>query len=210
MDFSDVLSDISKDKFKANANKLLNECFIVKNCPDTKNCYYFILKEQDIFKSFFDLLGYDIVINEQFGVISLNNMFGTGRIRLKKRESIVLLILRLIYVEEKQKLSQSDNPTIVVDEVYERFQMLKLKPLDKTTIRSILGMFKRYHLIYNLDPDMGSTETRIQIYPSILLAVTSESLDEIYKMAQNKLEQYKGADNDDTDEYPDEEGADQT
>ena len=108
MDFSDVLSDISKDKFKANANKLLNECFIVKNCPDTKNCYYFILKEQDIFKSFFDLLGYDIVINEQFGVISLNNMFGTGRIRLKKRESIVLLILRLIYVEEnKNSLNQT-------------------------------------------------------------------------------------------------------
>ena len=43
------LGSVSKDKFRINANKLLNECFILKGCTDTKNCYYFILKEKELF-----------------------------------------------------------------------------------------------------------------------------------------------------------------
>ena len=79
--FEKILGSVSKDKFRQYANKLLNECFILKECTDTKNCYYFILKEKNLFTSFFSLLGYDIVVNEEYGMIALNNSFGTGRMR---------------------------------------------------------------------------------------------------------------------------------
>ena len=46
--FEKILGSVSKDKFRQYANKLLNECFILKECADTKNCYYFILKEKDL------------------------------------------------------------------------------------------------------------------------------------------------------------------
>ena len=41
-----LLMNVPRDKFRQNANKLLNECFILKSCDDTKNCYYFILREK--------------------------------------------------------------------------------------------------------------------------------------------------------------------
>ena len=37
--FEKILGSVSKEKFRQNANKLLNECFILKECPDTRNCY---------------------------------------------------------------------------------------------------------------------------------------------------------------------------
>ena len=36
--FEKLLGPVSKDKFRQNANKLLNECYILKECADTKNC----------------------------------------------------------------------------------------------------------------------------------------------------------------------------
>ncbi|MDE6677609.1 MAG: DUF4194 domain-containing protein [Ruminococcus sp.] len=91
MEFFNI-GNISKDNFRLCANKLLNECFILKSCAETKSCYYFILREKEVFSSYFDFLGYDIVINEEYGVICLNNSYGTGRLRLRLLDSIILII----------------------------------------------------------------------------------------------------------------------
>ena len=41
------IGNVSKDRFRAYSNKLLNECFILKNCEDTRQCYYFIAREKE-------------------------------------------------------------------------------------------------------------------------------------------------------------------
>jgi hypothetical protein len=196
--FEKILGSVSKDKFRQNANKLLNECFILKECADTKMSYYFILKEKELFKAFFYLLGYDIIINEELGLIALDNSFGTGRIRLRLLDSIILLFLRLIYIEEKKKLSQNEQVIIEVDELYERYRSLKSDRLKKVDMRSVLGMFKRYHIISNIDSDMGDPETRLQIFPSIMLAFDGVELNKLYEDTKSKLDKYvKGGESDD-------------
>ena len=192
--------NLPKDKFRAVANKLLNECFLLKKSKDTSVDYLYVLNNRDAFCSFFDLLGYELNIVEEYGIISLNNPAGTGRIHLKKIESILLLILRLLYIEKRKQLSQVEDVIIVADEIYDKYNMLKITGrLDKTTMRNSLGLFKRYHLISNLDSDMSSPDTRIKIWPSILFAVTTESLDVLYRAAKEKLDKYvTGGDNDDS------------
>lgn len=205
--FEKILGSVSKEKFRQNANKLLNECFILKECSDTKNCYYFILKEKELYTAFFDLLGYDIVINEEYGIIAINNSFGTGRIRLRLLDSIILLLLRLIFIEEKKKLSQTEQVIIYVDELYERYRGLKNERLKKTDMKTVLGLLKRYHIVTNLDSDMGNPDTRIQIYPSVILALDTNELNDVYEETKCKLDKYvnggepdNNADEEDTDE----------
>ncbi len=171
--FEKMLGSVSKDKFRQNANKLLNECFMLKGCADTKNSYYFILKEKEIFSEYFDLLGYELIINEEFGIIALNNSYGTGRIRLRLLDSIILLFLRLIYIEERKKLSQSEQVIVEVDELYERYRSLKNERLKKTDMRSSLGLLKKYHIVFNLGADMGNPNTRL--LNMILLAMRKNS-----------------------------------
>ena len=191
MEFIDVLENIPKDKFKATANKLLNECFIIKKNKDTVSEYNFILNYRDYFVSLFDVLGYELVIQEDQGVIGINNPAGTGRIHLKKIESMLLLILRLLYIEERKKVSQTGDVIVIVDQVYDKYNMLKMQnKLDKTTLRNSMGLFRRYHLLQNLDSDMSNPDTRVIIYPSILLAVANTSLDDLYQSAKDKLDKY--------------------
>ena len=191
MEIANVFEHISKDKFKSAANKLLGECFLLKKHKDTASDYNYILNNKDAFIEYFDILGYELIIDEQNGVIGLNNPLGTGRIHLKKIESILLLILRLLYIEKRKQLSQIDDVIIIADEIYDKYSMLKMNAkLDKTAMRNTLGMFQRYHLIGKLDADMSNPDTRILIYPSILFAVTVSSLDDLYQSAKDKLDKY--------------------
>lgn len=185
-----VLNDAAKEKFRVNANKLLNECFILRSCEDTKSCYYYILKEKDKFRIYFDFLGYELNINEDMGVIALNNPYGNGRIRLRLIESIILLFARLIYIEEKQKLSQTEQVITTVEEIYERYRGLKNERLNKRDMKDCLRLLKRYHIIHNLDNDMSNPETRIIIYPSVILAFDNSQLNAVYESSKQKLDTY--------------------
>ena len=206
MEFIDVLENVPKDKFRATANKLLNECFIIKKNKDTISDYNFILNYRDYFISLFDVLGYELVIQEDQGIIGINNPAGTGRIHLKKIESMLLLILRLLYIEERKKVSQTGDVVVIVDQVYDKYNMLKMQnKLDKTTLRNSMGLFRRYHLIQNLDADMSNPDTRVIIYPSILLAVANSSLDDMYQAAKDKLDKYGRGGEDRADSSDDEE-----
>lgn len=206
MEFIDVLENVPKDKFRATANKLLNECFILKKNKDTISDYNFILNYRDYFISLFDVFGYELVIQEDQGVIGINNPAGTGRIHLKKIESILLLILRLLYIEERKKISQTGDVIVIVDQIYDKYNMLKIQnKLEKITLRNSMGLFRRYHLIQNLDADMSNPDTRVIIYPSILLAVANASLDDMYQAAKDKLEKYGRGGEDRADRSDDEE-----
>lgn len=185
-----------KEKFRTAANKLLNQCFLLKKKEDTKKEYIFVRQNQELFIPYFDLLGYELKINEDQGVIALVNQFGTGRMALNKYESILLLILRLLYIEKRKELgTYSEEVTVLMEEIREKYALLKLKAkpmLDKGMERHMVSLFRRYNLIQNLDADVNQADTRIVIYPSVTMAVTVEDINQYYEQAEQKLAEYAG------------------
>lgn len=187
-------SAAQKEKFRIAANKLLNQCFLLKKKEDTKKDYMFVKQNLEMFIPYFDLLGYDLKVNEDQGVIGLVNQFGTGRLELTKYESILLLILRLLYIEKRKELATfSEEVTVLMEEVREKYDMLKIKAkphMDKGMERNFVKLFRKYNLIQNLDTDVNQADARIIIYPSIIMAVTVESVNEFYEMTEQKLKDY--------------------
>lgn len=183
-----------KEKFRIAANKLLNHCFLLKKKEDTKKDYVFVRQNLEMFVTYFDLLGYDVKVNEDQGVIGLVNQFGTGRLELTKYESILLLILRLLYIEKRKELATfSEEVTVIMEEVREKYAMLKIKAkpyLDKGMERGFVKLFRKYNLIQNLDVDVNQADARIIIYPSIIMAVTVENVNDYYEMTEQKLKDY--------------------
>lgn len=201
-DYTDILGNIPKDKFRQTINKLLNECFIIKQSERTAADYRLIIANSDVFEGVLDLLGYELVIREDQGVITINNASGTGRIHFSKIESILALILRLLYIEKMKELSQVQQAIILIEDIYDKYNVLNLPRLGKVQMLNALRTFKTVNLIRNLDRlDSGDMGIRIQIYPSILFAITASSLDEVYQTAQSKLAEYEiGGDSFDADD----------
>ena len=209
-DYSEILGDVSKEKYRQVMNRLLNECFILKRPKETASEYRFIKENAEVFEGMLDLLGYELIIRDDQGVITINNPAGTGRVHLSKLESILLLILRLLYIEKMKELSQVQEVIVTVEDIYEKYNMLKLPRARRDLITNSLRSFKRVNIIQNLDRlDKGDMAARIQIYPSVLLAVTANSLEDVYKAAQDKLLEYvTGGDSDESDGENTDEDAD--
>jgi hypothetical protein len=178
-----------KDEFKRICNRLLSYCFICKANQSSRSDYYFVLKYRDKFQEFLDLLGYRLEINEEYGVIQLTNPQNYNRRNLKLYESIILLILRILYDEKKRELSAANEVIVNLGDIQDKYMSLKIreKLIDKTTMRNALHLFRRFQLLETLDRDLSNEESRILIYDSILMAVRVEDIRQAYE----KLEQYR-------------------
>lgn len=178
-----------KDEFKRICNRLISTCFLCKGNVTNRSDYYFVLKYRSTFRDYLDVLGYRLEINEEYGVIQLTSPQNYNHLNLKLFESIILLILRILYDEKKRELSVSDEVIVNLGDIQDKFLSLQIrdKMIDKTTMRNALSLFRRFQLIETLDKDLGNEESRILIYDSILMAVRVEDI----KMAHEKLEVYR-------------------
>lgn len=188
-----------RDEFRRVCNKLMSTCFICKQNADTKSEYYFILRQRPVFERYLDVLGYTLEINEEYGVVQLVNRENYNHAHLKLYESIILLILRILYDEKKRELSLSDV-VINIGDIQEKYLSLKIreKQIDKTTMNNALRLFKRYNLVALLDKDLFQEDSRIVIYDSILMAVRVEDIKRVSDMIA--LYRKGGTSNEDTEE----------
>jgi len=192
MEFLDGMLQRDKDEFTRICNRLLSCCFLCRSNQVTRADYYFVRKYKEKFSEYLSLSGYRLEINEDYGVVQLTNPQNYNRCNLKLFESIILLILRILYDEKKRELSVNDEVIINLGDIHDKFLSLKIrdKMIDKTTLRNALSVFRRFQIIETLDKDLGREDSRIIIFASILMAVRVEDI----KQAYDKLENYrKGA-----------------
>jgi hypothetical protein len=127
--------------------------------------------------------------------VQLVNNHGTGRLSLKKYESIMLLIFRLLYVEKRESLSTNiDEVVATVEEVKNEYEKLNLpKKFDRALLEDSMRNIKRYNLVQPLDKllDMNA---RIQIYPSVMLAMPDTNISKAYEQTSTYLQQYVNSD----------------
>lgn len=204
MELLDGMLQKEKDEFKRICNRLLSTCFLCRGNVTNKSDYYFVLKYRDRFRTYLDVLGYRLEINEEYGVIQLTNPQNYNRLNLKLYESIILLILRILYDEKKRELSASDEVIVNLGDIQDKYLSLQIrdKMIDKTTMRNTISLFRRFQLIETLDRDLSNEESRILIYDAILMAVRVEHI----KQAIEKLELYRKGKN--SNEESDEDEAD--
>lgn len=174
------------------ANYLLNHCFIIGNLESTREKYYLLTNNEEEMQEIFRPLGYSIVINRNLRVAQLVNLHELGRVELRKYESILLLIFRLLYVEKRETLSVSEQLVLVtVEEIEDEYNKLNLpKKLDRRMLEDALRTFKRYNLAIMIDR-LENTSARIQILPSVMLAIPEQAITKAYEKTKELLLQYE-------------------
>ena len=190
LDYPEGMLQKDKDEFRRICNRLLGNCFLVRSSGESgRKDYYFVLKYRGQFQEYLGILGYRLEVNEEYGVVQLTNPQNYNRMNLKLYESIILLILRILYDEKKRELSVSDEVVVNLGDIQDKYLTLKIrdKMIDKTTMRNALSLFRRYQLIELLDKNLSDEESRILIYSSIVMAVRVEDI----RQAHEKLAIYR-------------------
>lgn len=176
------------------ANYLLNNCFLMGNVDTTREKYYYVINHEKSFRQIFLPIGYTLVIHRNLRVVQLINNHGTGRVVLKKYESIILLIFRLLYVEKRESLSTSEDRVFVtVEEIKNEYEKLSLpRKFDKVFLEESVRNIKKYNLIQVVDR-LLEMDAKIQIYPSVMLAMPDTNISKAYEETAKLLAQYENS-----------------
>ena len=170
-----------QNQFKDTANKLLSNTFLCRDKKDNKENYYFLMSYKEVFDEFFKILGYEIVLDTTLGSVMLEGASASNTLKLKRDESVILLILRLLYHEKAKDASLNDNIICSVADVHEKYDYLQIKrKLNKTDLVSSMRLFRRYNLV-EITGDITTSTCRIVILPTILMAIKSEDVTSVYQ-----------------------------
>ncbi len=176
------------------ANYLLNNCFLIGTLENMREKYFDVINHEADYRELFRPLGYTLVIHKVLRVVQVISRYPSGRVELKKYESILLLILRLLYVQKRESLSTNENQVLVtVEEIKDEYDKLSFpRKLDQQLLTDGLRTLKRYNLAAAIDK-LGDLTARIQVYPSVMLAMPETPIKEAAEKTREYLLLYTKA-----------------
>jgi hypothetical protein len=187
------LNDSERDTFAKVINYLLMKTFVLRYKYDLKEkvvvrnpSYSFIERNFTLIKEYLKISGFSVVKDLNEGVFQLANKFDTNYKRLDRLTTLILYILRLIYSEEKEKLSLRNEIIITISSVVEKLKIIgifKNKPSDKAWEEALLTI-KHFNIVDKIEGSWNEPDTQLIIYPSILFIVPDEKINEIYEYAK--------------------------
>ena len=196
-----LLNESDKELFSRVCNKLLTNNFIYGQIKEDKDDYYAILRLKEEIKSYFYLINYTLGEDSGFKLFFLRSAEGAGRIRLKKMESILVLLFRKFYYVRSKETGSSVKLLVTFDELIDEINRTKIykERMNKVLLKSALLVLRRYKLIDFNAVNYANTDT-FEIFPTILYVVKTEDV----KIIEDKLASYTNAEGEDEEDETDE------
>ncbi len=188
------ISEKDIDKFVILVNKLINVNYLTAFKEEDKNDYYFINNYLNAFSNYFLLGGRELIHYPNQKTFVLNSPY-SSKLSLNKINSLILLLLRLLYIEKMHDISLDNQVSITVGDLQAKFEQLAISQNDRLKIGELsesLRIFKKYNIIHYKGNDFQNDDVIITIYPTIQYAV---SIDDI-KLIVDKINSYKGKEED--------------
>ncbi len=194
MDDYQKFSDRDKEQFTRLVNLLLDKTFLLRERVDPREKaliidrdYRFLERFFSVFQGYLALAGWELNMDGQLGVAALSNRYGTNRYRLNKVETYFLLVLRLIYLEESEKMTLRRDVVSTVRDLLEKMSLLNLleKKLADKNLAEGLSTLREFNLLDRVGGEWTDPETKLVIYPSVLLAVSDAQIQQLYERSRD-------------------------
>lgn len=194
----DGLTTSEYAQFQRICRKLLKMTFIVREkSEEQKRDFYFAVKHQELIRSYFQIIGYDITAEETSGVVMLVNRVSAGeegaiqsnRRKLRLQESIVLCCLWLLFADRMS--SGSLTRAIIIEKAELDFQLEKFgykNRIEKKAMEDILKLFSDFNLIEVIGK-VGESDCKIKLYPSLQFCLSDTEFQKFTELTASKMQE---------------------
>lgn len=195
------LTETEKEKFSRICNKILDKNFLIRQKESDKEDYFFVVGHLTLFQNYFLLMDYMITHYEADQIIALGTEANRNRTRLKRNDTIMLLILRLLYQKKSKEATQLNQILVSVKEIQDELDRTSLFKgrIPKTELQATMRLMKSYSLIDYQSSLLINDDTRVEIYPSLLRVVNIDDM----KKLEEQLKAYSNGGDDDEDDDQD-------
>ena len=210
MNFEFIQSATSKEleQFKSVCNQLLSRTYIVRtmyrpgkgrvNNPD----YTFLSQHYEDVQEYLSLLDWNLRKDDLNGYFYVINTDEANRCDLGKKETAILLALRMIYEENLERLGLEQDAVCTVRDVLEKvvtdYAILPAKP-NMDEVKRALTLLENHAIVQRIEGKFNQSSCKFAILPTVLTAVSGEKLNNVVSVLRKE---------DDRDEETEEDPAD--
>ena len=175
-----LLKEKEKEDFSRICNKFIHETFIIKGKDNERNDYYFVQENLTLFKLYFAVIDFDVILDVGKGIIFIRTLADHNRVRLTKFETVILLILRKYYYTKSKEITSTSKVIVSLEDIVTEVRVTQIFNRDKqmATYRNALKNLRQYKVI-DYEKRYVQPESNIEILPSILLVITQEDINAI-------------------------------
>ena len=201
------LSLAEQEQFSRLVNRLLSNTFLLVEEYDSAEGitrvnreYIFVERNLELFREYLALAGFHLERDTNYGVIYLSSSYDSSRVHFDKLTTVMIYTLRLIYEEERAKLTLSREVIITIADLVNKMLIVgavKKKPANFQLYQA-LRTLTRFRILQKLDGSLEEPQTRLLILPTILFVVSNEQISNMAKLVDKReLEREDGMDEED-------------
>ena len=196
-DWFDTATQKELEQFKAVCNQLLSRTYVVRtlykpgdgrvNNPD----YVFLSTHYEAIRDYLALLDWDLRKDDLNGYFYVLNTDEANRCNLNKKETAILLAIRMIYEENVERLGLEQDAICTVRDVLEKvvtdYAILAAKP-NMDEVKRALTLLDNHSVIQRLEGKYNQGSCKFAILPTVLSVVSSEKLNAIVSTLRKEEE----------------------
>lgn len=173
------------DQFKSVCNQLLSRTYIVRTIykpekgrisnPD----YTFLSIHYEQVREYLALLDWDLRKDDMNGYFYVLNTDEANRCNLDKKETAILLAIRMIYEENQEHLGLEQDAICTVRDLLEKvvtdYAILPAKP-NMEEVKRALTRLENHSIIQRIDGKFNKSNCKFAILPTALSVVSADKL----------------------------------
>ena len=183
------------EQFKSVCNQLLSRTYVVRtlyrpgkgrvNNPD----YTFLSRNFEAVQEYLGLLDWDLRHDDLNGYYYVANTDEANRCNLNKKETAILLALRLLYEDNQDRLGLEQDAVCTVRDVLEKvvtdYAILPSKP-NMAEVKRALTLLENHSIIQRIEGKFNQSSCKFAILPTILTAVSGEKLNAVVSVLRKE------------------------
>lgn len=188
MDWLNGATQKDVDQFKAVCNQLLSRTYVVRTIykPEkgriTNPDYTFLSIHYEHVRDYLALLDWDLRKDDMNGYFYVLNTDEANRCNLDKKETAILLAIRMIYDENQERLGLEQDAICTVRDVLEKvvtdYAILPAKP-NMEEVKRALTRLENHSIIQKIDGKFNKGNCKFAILPTVLSVVSADKLNMI-------------------------------
>ena len=197
LDWMSTATQKELEGFKSVCNQLLSRTYVVRtlykpgegrvNNPD----YTFLSTHFEEIQEYLAFLDWDLRKDDMNGYFYVLNTDEANRCNLNKKETAILLAIRMLYEENIERLGLAQDAICSVRDLLEKvvtdYAILPAKP-NMDEVKRALTTLDHHSVIQRIEGKYNQASCKFAILPTVLSVVSSEKLNAIISVLRKEDE----------------------
>lgn len=197
LDWMSTATQKELEGFKSICNQLLSRTYVVRtlykpgegrvNNPD----YTFLSTHFEEVQEYLAFLDWDLRKDDMNGYFYVLNTDEANRCNLNKKETAILLAIRMLYEENIERLGLAQDAICSVRDLLEKvvtdYAILPAKP-NMDEVKRALTTLDHHSVIQRIEGKYNQASCKFAILPTVLSVVSSEKLNAIVSVLRKEDE----------------------